>query len=106
MEKFTGKKRILLVPASWLNTVANILSNISSPKHTVSVKIEGVGEGANLIIDIIPDAAAREMRSVLSADFICRGAQNLLGDGLKWSERGLTIDKDWLQREIRQVDKA
>lgn len=106
MEKFTGKKRILLVPASWLNTVANILSNISSPKRTVSVKIEGVGEGANLRIDIIPDAAAREMRSALSSEFICRGDQNLLGDGLKWSERGLTIDKDWLQREIRQVDKA
>lgn len=106
LSKFIGKRKVLLVPASWLNEVANILNNLSSTKGTVSAKLEGDREGSNLRIDIVPAAAAREMREALSSNFVCKGNASLLGEGLKWGEKGLTIDKEWLRREVIQGEKA
>ena len=102
LSKFLIKRKVLFVPASWLNAVANILNGLASVKGTVSAKLEGEGEGSNIKLDIVPSAAAREMRSSLAADFICKGDAALLGDGLKWGERGLTIDTEWLDRQIVQ----
>ena len=106
LSKFHGKRKVLLVPASWLNAVAGILNGFTSPKGTVSARLEGSDEGSNMRIDIVPAAAAREMRNALTANFICKDDRSLLGDGLKWSERGLTIDKEWLRREVIQGEKA
>lgn len=102
LSKFLDKTKVLLVPASWLNAVASILNGFSSPKGTVSATIEGSGEGSRMQIDIIPSAVAREIRNELSGDFICKGDAAQLGDGLKWGERGLTIDTEWLDRQIVQ----
>ena len=106
IEKFTGKRKVLLVPASWLNAVANILNGIRSPKGTVSASLEGDGEGSNLRIDIVPKEAARELREALAAYFVMQGDGSLLGEGLKWGERGLTIDEEWFRREVIQGEKA
>lgn len=99
LKKFHGKRRVLLVPTSWLNAIANILNGFASSKNTISAKMEGEGEGSNIRLDIVPEAAAREMRNALSANFICRNDKSLLGEGLKWNEHGLSIDKEWLQRQ-------
>lgn len=106
LSKFLGKGKVLLIPASWLNAVAIILNNVRSPQGTVKASLEGDGEGSHLRIDIVPDAAAREMLNALSANFVLKGDMSLLGEGLKWDERGLTIDKDWLRREVIQGEKA
>ena len=106
LRRFFGRSRIPLVPASWLNAVASILNNVRSPKGTVKATLEGDGEGSHLHIDVVPDAAARELRDALSANFVLKGDMSLLGEGLKWDELGLTIDKDWLRREVIQGEKA
>ena len=106
LSKFLGKGKVVLIPASWLNAVASILNNFSSPKGTVSAKLEGDGDGSTMNIDIVPSAAAREIGNALSGEFIRKGDASLLGDGLKWDERGLTIDTDWVYRQILQTQKA
>lgn len=106
LEKFIGKRKVLLVPASWLNAVTSILNGIRSPKGTVSASLEGDGEGSNLRIDIVPSAAARELQDALASNFVRKNDYSLLGEGLKWGERGLTIDKDWFRREVVQGEKA
>ena len=106
LKKFTGRKNILLVPAVFLNTVANMLTNIRSPSGSVKVSSEGEDEGANLRIDIEPKGAAALLAPVLASKFVRKGDMSLLGEGLKWGERGLTIDKDWFRREVLQGEKA
>lgn len=106
LSKFLGKEKVLLIPASWLNAVSSILNKFSSPKNTVSAKLEGDGDGSTMSIDIVPSAVAREIGNELSANFIRKGDASLLGDGLKWDERGLTIDTDWVYRQIIQAEKA
>ena len=106
LKKFIGKRKLALLPTSWLNAVANILNDIRSKSGTVAARVEGEGEGSNLNIDIVPAAAAREMRDELAKSFLCKDVGSLLGEGLKWSERGLTIDKEWLQREIVNSEKV
>ena len=61
LSKFLGKGKVLLIPASWLNAVASILNKFSSPKGTVSAKLEGDGDGSTMNIDIVPSAVAREI---------------------------------------------
>lgn len=106
LTKFLGRRKVVLIPAAWLNGVASILNRFSSPKGTVSAKLEGEGEGSTMNIDIVPSAVAREIGNDLQGDFIRKGDSSLLGNGLKWDERGLTIDTDWLALQIMQTEKA
>ena len=106
LKKFIGRKNLLLVPAVWLNTVANILTNIRSPSSSVKATLEGEDEGANLQLDINPKGAVPLLAPELAKEFVHKGDLSLLGEGLKWGERGLTIDKEWLQREIVQGEKS
>ena len=105
LRRFFVRRKVPLVPASWLNAVANILNNPHSPKGTISAKLDGDGEGATLNLDINPAVAATQMRDHLAANFLCKGDSRLLGDGLVWGERGLTIDKEWLAKQVIQAEK-
>ena len=42
----------------------------------------------------------------LSGQFPRKDDNSLLGEGLKWGERGLTIDTEWLAKAIVQAQKA
>ena len=103
IKKFTAKRHVLFVPASWLNAVANVLNQFRSPRGTVSAKLEGGDEGSNMQIDIVPEAAARELRNELARNFVCKDDSTLLGAGLKWGERGLEIDLEWLAHQVVKV---
>ena len=104
--KFTGKRAVLLVPVSWLNEVANMLTKFYSPNNVVKVSVEGAGEASYLSFDINPTALVSAISNELSGQFIKNGDGGLLGDGLKWNQRGLSIDTDWLQKQIIQTEKA
>ena len=106
LSKFHCRSKVLLIPAAWLNAVASILNTIASPKGTVSAKLKGDGDGSVLSIDIIPSAVARAIVNELSGQFPRKGDNSLLGEGLKWGERGLTIDTEWLAKAIVQALKA
>lgn len=105
LEKFIGLKRVILIPAEWLNTVANIFNNIRSPKNTIIVRIEGYGEGSNMTIDLNPREAAIVLSDFLAGEFIRKGDNSLLGEGLKWTQSGVTIDKDWFRQQVIQGEK-
>ena len=106
LKKFFGSGKVLLVPVSWLNAVSSALNKFVSPKGTVSARLEGDGDGSAVNIDIVPAAVAREIQNELSGNFIRKGDKSLLGEGLKWGERGLTIDTEWLGKAILQTEKA
>lgn len=105
LRRFFRRSKVPLVPASWLNAVANILNKPHSPKGTILAKLDGDGDGATLNLDINPAVAATQLRSHLAANFICNGDSTLLGEGLVWGERGLTIDKEWFARQVIQCEK-
>lgn len=98
--KFADKSKVLLVPAQWLNAVAAALNGAYSPQQTVEVTIEGEGEGSRLSLEIRPQAAASAMVPHLAAHFPRKNDPSLLGEGLKWDARGLSIDKEWLKRTL------
>lgn len=106
LKKFVGKSKILLVPAGWLNEVAAILNGVRSPRGTIQARVDGAGEGASLSVDMNAPSAARELAQHLASEFPRKGDASLLGEGLKWGENGLTIDKEWLSRQIVQSEKA
>ena len=104
--KFTGKRAVLMIPVSWLNEVANMLTKFHSPNDVIRVTVEGAGEASYLSFDINATALASAITNDLSGQFVKKGDSWLLGDGLKWNQRGLSIDVDWLQRQIIQLEKA
>lgn len=105
LEKFIGKKSLLFVPVAWLNSVANLLTTMYSPKRTIIVRLEGVGEGANLAFDINPEAVAKAIVNELAGEFVKKGDCGLLGEGLEWTQRGLSINKDWFRQQVIQGEK-
>ncbi len=104
--KFTGKKTVLLIPASWLNEVANMLTKFHSPNNVIKVTVEGAGEAACLSFDVNPAALVNSIANELAGLFVKKFDNGLLGDGLKWNQRGLSIDTDWLAKQILQTEKA
>ena len=104
--KFTGKRAVLMIPVSWLNEVANMLTKFHSPNDVIKVTVEGAGEASYLSFDINTTALASAVTNDLSGQFVKKGDGGLLGDGLKWNQRGLSIDVDWLRRQIIQLEKA
>lgn len=100
IRRFETKSKVLQIPARWLNSVANALNNIRSPRQTIEARLEGDGEGSNLSLDIRPQSAASVIAPHLAAEFPRKNDNSLLGEGLKWGERGLAIDKEWLKRAI------
>ena len=101
--KFSAKSKVLLIPAGWLNSVANALNNVHSPRRTIRAAMEGDGEGSNLSLDINPQAAASAIAPQLAAEFPRKNDSSLLGEGLKWGERGLSIDREWLSRALASL---
>ncbi len=99
LEKFTRRRRVLLIPSSWLNTVASWIDNLTSTSSTIKIT-RPEGDGGVPSIDVDVAQAAKSMRGRLSEDFVCKGDRRLLGEGLKWTSEGLTIDKEWLQRRV------
>ena len=95
-----GKKRVLLVPADVLNALISFIGHFKSPNGTI--RINGIADDSDMRpeIDIDPKKTAIAMKEELTKDFVCEGRGNLLGPGLKWSENGLTIDREWLQGQI------
>lgn len=99
LEKFTGRRRVLLIPAAWLNAVASWIDGLRSTSSTIKIT-RPESEGGVPSIDLNIDQAARAMRGRLSEDFVCKDDRRLLGEGLKWTREGLVIDKEWLQRFV------
>ena len=107
LQKFLGRKRIPLIPASWLNAVANWLNGLHSKTETIRISnSENAITGGTPSIDIVPDNVAKQIRSALASDFPCKGDVRLLGEGLKWTQNGLAVDKSWIERQIVQYFKA
>ena len=103
IQRFAIKSKVLLIPARWLNSIANALNNVHSPRRTIEARLEGDGEGSSLAFDLRPQAAASDMAPYVGAEFPRKNDSSLLGEGLKWGERGLTIDKEWLKNTLASM---
>lgn len=98
MERFNGKKKVCLIPSSWLNAVASFIDGIHSKKRTITLDYGSSGGAPSIDVDV--DKTARLLRPHLSSDFVCKNDLRLLGPGLKWTADGLTIDKEWFARQV------
>ena len=103
IQRFETKSKVLLIPARWLNAVANALNRAYSPKQTIEVRLEGCDEGSRLSFELNPRAAASTLFPFLAAEFPRKNDSSLLGEGLKWGDRGLSIDKEWLKRALASL---
>lgn len=107
LQRFFRSKRVPLIPSAWLNAVSNYLNGIHSKTDTIKIdRVDSVDSGIAPSIDLNEETAARRLRPFLSKDFVCRGDRSTLGEGLIWTENGLSIDKAWLERQIVQSFKA
>ena len=107
LQKFLGRKRVPLIPASWLNAVANWLNGLHSKTETIRISnSENAVSGGTPSIDIVPEQVAKQIRSALANDFVCKNEKRLIGEGLKWTQSGLVVDKDWIEKQIVQYFKA
>lgn len=98
LELITGKKRLLAFPSSLHNAVVKWCTGLKSDTGTIRVKQSG--QTASIDVNI-PEVATRAAAS-LANRFPMIGDNDLLGDGLKWSNGRLCIDEEWVSGIIQR----